>query len=103
MSSSRRVILSRIMEIEEEIKDIYIDADFRKIKRNIDILGASKTGSRSIRVRSPSDMTKVIEVRRHSEDSKNVMKAYQLKLYKYTSRINELSREKSGLKKQLFT
>jgi len=54
-------------------------------------------------VRSPSDMTTVIEVRRHSEDSVNVMKAYQLKLHTYTSRINELSREKSGLKKQLFT
>ena len=91
------------MQIEEEIKDIYINADFRKIKRNIDILGAPKTGSRNIRVRSPSDMTKVIVVRRHSEDSVNVMKAYQLKLFKYTSRIDELSREKFGLKKQLFT
>src|SRR4030042_279241 len=103
MSASRRNILHRIIQIEEEIKDISSDADYRRIKRNLEILGSSRTGSRNISVRSPSDNTKTIVVRRHSTDQEKVTEAYMLKLKVYDLRISELSKEKSGLKRQLLT
>lgn len=103
MSPTRRTILQRIMQIEEEMKDINTDSDYRRIKKNLDILDASRTGSRNIRVRSPVDMSKTIIVRRHSADQDKVKDAYRVKLREYTSRLDELFKEKRGLERQLFT
>jgi vacuolar-type H+-ATPase subunit E/Vma4 len=103
MSASRRTILNRIMQIEEELKDINTDSDYRRIKRNLDILDASRTGSRNISVKSPEDMSKTIVVRRHSVDQAKVKDEYKVKLREYTSRLDELFKEKRGLEKQLFT
>jgi len=103
VSFSRRTILNRIIQIEEEIKDISTDAEYRRIMRNLDILDSSKTLSRNIRVRSPSDETKTIVVRRHSTDQEKVKDAYRVRLRVYTSRIDSLSEEKKGLTKRLFT
>ncbi|MFH2110479.1 MAG: hypothetical protein ABIJ47_04365 [Candidatus Bathyarchaeota archaeon] len=103
MSPTRRTILNRIMQIEEELKDINTDTEYRRIKRNLDILDSSRTGSRNIRVRSPTDMTKTIVVRKHSEDQEKVKDAYRVKLREYTSRLDELFKEKRGLEKRLFT
>ena len=103
MSPTRRTILQRIMQIEEEMKDINTDSDYRRIKKNLDILDASRTGSRNIRVRSPADMSKTIIVRRHSADQDKVKDAYRVKLQEYTSRLDELFKEKRGLERQLFT
>ena len=103
MSPTRRTILNRIMQIEEELKDINTDTDYRRIKRNLDILDSSRTGSRNIRVGSPADMTKTIVVRKHSTDQEKVKDAYRVKLREYTSRLDELFKEKRGLEKRLFT
>jgi hypothetical protein len=90
------------MQIDEEVKGICTDIDYRRIKRNLDILDTPSFGSRNIRVRSPDDMSKIIVVRKKSAQQKEVKDAYTIRLREYTSRLDELFREKKSLEKQLF-
>jgi hypothetical protein len=102
MSSSRRTNLNRIMQIEKEIKNINTNKEYQQILRNMKIMDHLTVGSRNIDVESPDDMEKIITVRRRSEEAKEVVKSYELKLQKFSSRIQELRNEKVSLEKQLF-
>lgn len=102
MSSSRRTNLNRIMQIEKEIKNINTDKEYRQILRNMKIMDHLTVGSRNIDIESPDDMDKIITVRRRSQEAKEVAESYELKLQKFSSRIQELKNEKAGLEKQLF-
>jgi hypothetical protein len=102
MSSSRRTNLNRIMQIEKEIKNINTNKEYQQILRNMKIMDHLTVGSRNIDVESPDDMEKIITVRRRSEEAKEVVKSYELKLQKFSSRIQELRFEKVSLEKQLF-
>lgn len=102
MSSSRRTNLNRIMQIEQEIKNIKTDNKYRQILRNIKIMDRLTVGSRNIDVASPDDMDKTITVRRRSQEAKNVVKTYTLNLQKFSSRLQTLRNEKASLEKKLF-
>jgi uncharacterized 2Fe-2S/4Fe-4S cluster protein (DUF4445 family) len=102
MSSSRRSNLNRIIQIEKEIKNINADKEYRQILRNMKIMDHLIVGSRNIDVGSPEDMDKIITVRRRSQEAKEVAESYELKLLKFSSRIQELKNEKADLEKQLF-
>jgi len=102
MNSSRRSNLNRIIQIEKEIKNINADKEYRQILRNMKIMDHLTVGSRNIDVGSPEDMDKIITVRRRSQEAKEVAESYELKLLKFSSRIQELKNEKAGLEKQLF-
>ena len=102
MSSSRRSNLYRIIQIEKEIKNINADKEYRQILRNMKIMDHLIVGSRNIDVGSPEDMDKIITVRRRSQEAKEVAESYELKLLKFSSRIQELKNEKADLEKQLF-
>ncbi len=102
MGSSRRTNLNRIMQIEKEIRTINTDKEYRQILRNMKIMDDSSFGRRNVDVGSPDDMDRVITVRRRSEEAKDVIKSYKLRLKKFSSRINELRSEKASLEKQLF-
>ena len=90
------------MQIEKEIRTINTDREYLQIQRNMKIMGDSSFGSRNIDVESPDDMDRMITVRRNSEEAKDVAKSYELRLQKFSSRINELRSEKASLEKQLF-
>jgi hypothetical protein len=102
MTSSRRTNLNRIMQIEQEIKKIRTDTRYRQILRNINIMDHLTVGSRNIDVASPDDMDKTITVRRRSQEAKDVVKNYTLKLQKFSTRLQTLRNEKATLEKQLF-
>ena len=102
MSSTRRTNLNRIMQIENEIKNINANKEYRQILRNMDLMDHLTVGSRNIDVGSPDDMDKIITVRRRSQEAKDVVKSYELNLQKFSSHIQTLRNEKADLEKQLF-
>ncbi len=100
MVSSRRSSLSRIMEIEKEIQKIKKSKDFKKINENISIL-ESNSGSRSIRVDSPDDNEKIL-LRKNTDEAKKVTRDYQDKRQIFIDKLEELERERTMLKRELF-
>lgn len=55
-----------------------------------------------IRVRSPDDIDRFIEVRRNSEEMKEVLSKYEDMIEDYTQRVRNLVKEKEELEKVLF-
>jgi len=102
MSSTRRTNLNRIMQIEQEIKNITTNTKYQQIRNNADIMDNLTTGSRNIDVASPEDMDKTITVRRRSQEAKDVAETYTKNLQKYSDRLQKLRDEKADLEKQLF-
>lgn len=90
------------MEIDDEINRIKSDSTYRRVKRNLRILRDARTGGRLIRVRSPDDTDRFIEVRRNSEEMKEVLSKYEDMVEKYTKRVRNLIKEKADLEKNLF-
>jgi len=102
MAPTRRTNLNRIMQIEQEIRNIKTNTTYQQILNNIKIMDTLTTGSRNINVASPDNMDKTITVRRRSQEAKDVVKTYTLKLQKFSSRLQTLRNEKAALEKQLF-
>ena len=90
------------MEIDNEINRIKSDSTYRRVRRNLRILKEAGTGGRLIRVRSPDDIDRFIEVRRNSEEMKDVLSKYEDLVDDYTQRVNILAKEKAELEKHLF-
>ncbi|MFC1803560.1 hypothetical protein ACFL0D_06280 [Thermoproteota archaeon] len=102
MSSSRRSRLMRIMEIEQRLHNIESDPRFREMQGNLKTLETNVVGSRHIRIGSPENLKKMIELRRHSEEMDNVIQRYKESLEKYENRKEKLFHEKNQLQKELF-
>ncbi len=102
MASSRKSTLIKIMEIDDEINRIKSDSTYRRVRRNLRILKETRTGGRLIRVRSPDDIDRFIEVRRNSEEMKEVLSKYEDMVEDYTQRVRNLAKEKAELEKILF-
>jgi hypothetical protein len=103
MASSRTKMLMKIIEIDDEIGRIMSDQTYRRARRNLRILKNSNFGSRMIRVQSPEDKKKYLEVRRSSREMEEITSIYEEIVEGYTKRMNELTRQKSVLKKELFS
>jgi hypothetical protein len=103
MVSSRATTLMKIMEIDNKIAKIKSDQTYRKARRNLRILKNSSFGSRMIRVQSPEDKIKYMEVRRGSKEMKELTYIYEDIVEKYTQRMNELTIQKLVLRKKLFS
>ena len=102
MASSRKSTLIKIMEIDDEINRIKSDSTYRRVRRNLRILKETRTGGRLIRVRSPDDIDRFIEVRKNSEEMKQVLSKYEDMVDDYTKRVRNLAKEKAELEKILF-
>jgi hypothetical protein len=102
MGSSRKSTLIKIMEIDDEISRIKSDSTFRRARRNLRILREARTGGRLIRVRSPDDIERFMEVRRNSEEMKEVVSKFEDMVEEYTQRVRSLAEEKAELEKTLF-
>lgn len=102
MVSSRKSTLIKIMEIDDEINRIKSDSTYRRVRRNLRILKEARTGGRLIRVRSPDDIDRFIDVRRNSEEMKEVLSKYEDMVEDYTQRVRNLVKEKAQLEKNLF-
>jgi hypothetical protein len=102
MVSERRVLLLQLLDIEKSISDIELNTTFRKMKRNLKNLESFSGGSRKVRIDSPEDMDETIEFRSNSDDMRITISKYKENLEKYINKLDNLYREKSDLKKQLF-
>ena len=102
MASSRKSTLMKIMEIDDKISRIKSDSTYRRVRRNLRMLKESRTGGRLIRVRSPDDIDRFIEVRRNSEEMKQVLSKYEDMNEDYSQRVRNLANEKAELEKSLF-
>lgn len=102
MGPTRRTSLNRIMQIEQEIKNITTNTTYQQILNNIHIMDTLTTGSRNIDVASPEDMDRTITVRRRSQEARDVQETYTQNLQKYSNRLQKLRDEKAALQKQLF-
>ena len=90
------------MEIDDEINRIKSDSTYRRVRRNLRILKEARTGGRLIRVRSPDDIDRFIDVRRNSEEMKEVISKYEDMVEDYTQRVRNLVKEKAQLENNLF-
>ncbi len=90
------------MEIDDEINRIKSDSTYRRVRRNLRILKESRTGGRLIRVRSPDDIDRFIEVRRNSEEMKKVLSKYEDLVEDYSQRVLNLAKKKAELENYLF-
>ena len=102
MVSSRKSTLIKIMEIDYEMSKIKSDSTYRRVRRNLRMLRETRTGGRLIRVRSPDDIDRFIEVRRNSEEMKEVLSKYEDMSEAYTQLVRNLAKEKAELEKILF-
>lgn len=102
MFSQRNTPLIRILKIEETIKDIEFDPNFRKMKNNLRSLETASRRGREISVGSPEDMGRIIELRRNSVEIGETIATYKEKLEGYTSRLDLLKKERVELQRQLF-
>ena len=102
MASSRKSTLMKIMEIDDKISRIKSDSTYRRVRRNLRMLKEARTGGRLIRVRSPDDIDRFIEVRRNSEEMKQVLSKYEDMNEDYSQRVRNLANEKAELEKSLF-
>ncbi|MFP3951694.1 MAG: hypothetical protein ACLFVP_06125 [Candidatus Bathyarchaeia archaeon] len=96
-------VLKEILKIDRKIKSITSDSDYRQIKKNIDILKNRRFGNRSMTIPLPEDMTQSVEVRRHSDEIKNIIKRYEAKETEFKERLNKLYKKRRELKKKLFS
>jgi hypothetical protein len=102
MSSSRKSTLLRILEIDNRIDEIKRSSDYRNVKKNLNVMEATIGRRSQIRVRSLQDSSKVLELRRNSDQMKTVLSDYKDSLKEYTDEIERLTLEKRKLRRELF-
>jgi hypothetical protein len=90
------------MRIEQILQSIDSNVKFRKMRNNINILESNRFGSRYIRIGSPENLERMIELRRYSKEMYDLIQGYKAGLEKYENRIEKLNLEKRQLQKELF-
>ena len=90
------------MKIDLILQSIESNFKFRKMRNNLKILESKAFGSRYIRIGSPDNLERMIELRRYSEEMEDVILGYKEGLKVYENRIINLNREKRLLQKELF-
>lgn len=101
MASNRSSALRKIMQIEDQIKNVRTSPRYKHIRRNI-ILLTGNTGNRMIAVENPDEMEKTVTIRRNGEESKNYLAKYESKMKEYDILIHELGKKKKTLTAELF-
>jgi len=100
--ANRQKILEEILIIEDKINTLLRDQTYLKIKRNLNNLEKGMYGSPIAKVDSPYDMDKVLTMRRHSSEMKEVISKYKDRRSEYEDKITALQTRKEKLQRQLF-
>ncbi len=90
-----------MLEIEDNIKKIEFNSDFRRIKANLKLLEVG-SGRARISVGIPDDMQDIREIRKNSKEVVTYIDGYKVKLEDYNKKLEVLNREKAEIRKQLF-
>jgi vacuolar-type H+-ATPase subunit E/Vma4 len=100
--SERRATLLRILEIEENIKDIEHSKEYLTMKRGLKVLENARSGGGIVIVSSPDDLNRTVEMRKNSVDVESYIVKYRAKMQGDAERIDSLNLEKSRLKRELL-
>jgi hypothetical protein len=90
------------MAIDQKVHGINSDTRYKELQNNLKILETNVFGSRQIRIGSPENLDKMIELRRYSEEMDDVIRGYKKGLEIYENRLETLNLEKKLLQKKLF-
>ena len=90
------------MEIEKKLHSLENDPKFREMQDNLKTLESNVIGSRHVRIGTPEDLDQMVELRRNSDEMTDLIKRYKDNVEKYQSRIDQLTKEKQQLQKELF-
>jgi uncharacterized protein YeeX (DUF496 family) len=90
------------MEIEKKLHSLENDPKFREMQDNLKTLESNVIGSRHVRIGTPENLDQMVELRRNSEEMTDLIKRYKDGVEKYQTRIDQLSKEKRELQKELF-
>jgi len=102
VSSTRRSSLMRIMEIEKRLHSLENDPKYMELQKNLKTLESGTIGSRHVRIGTPENLDRMVELRRNSEEMEDLIQRYRESLAKYQNRIEQLKNEKQQLQKELF-
>lgn len=92
----------RIMEIDRELQRLENDSKYRDLRKNLKTLESSAVGSRQVRIGTPENLDRKIELRRNSPEMEDLIKRYREQLQEYQEKIDKLYHEKKALEKELF-
>ncbi|MGW8181462.1 MAG: DUF496 family protein [bacterium] len=92
----------RIMEIEKKLHSLENDPKFREMQDNLKTLQSNVIGSRHVRIGTPENLDQMVELRRNSDEMTDLIQRYKDGVDKYQIRIDQLSKEKRELQKELF-
>ena len=102
MDSNRAFALTRIIQIEDQVKQVVKSKRYRKISQSIHDL-RDTNGKTIITLENPDKDGKQIKVRKNSKRAKKILQKYELLLYEYQILFQELNKQKNKYKKQLFS
>jgi len=95
-------MLKEILEVEAEIKQIRGDPTYMKIVQNLKRLNGMGFGNPVMTIPSPDDLSRNLEVRRHSKEMKEILYRYGERQLEYEKKIKNLRKRRKDLEKQLF-
>ncbi len=102
--SERRATLLRILEIEENIKNIEHSHEYLTMKRGLKSLENARSGGGGIIiVNSPDDLTRTIEMRKNSPVVDECISKYRARMKGNSDTIDSLNLEKLKLKTELIS
>lgn len=100
--SNKASILEEILRIEGEINQIRKNSSYMKIKKSLKKIERINFGSRLIRVPSPDDLGKDIEIRKRSKEMAAIKERYRERLVEFDEKLNSLFRDRKNLERQIF-
>lgn len=92
----------RIMEIEKRLHSLENDPKYMELQKNLKTLESDNIGSRHVRIGTPENLDRIIELRRNSSEMEDLVKRYKETLSKYQNKIDKLTIEKQQLERELF-
>ena len=92
----------RIMEIEKRLHGLENDPKYMELQKNLKTLESDNIGSRHVRIGTPENLDRMIELRRNSQEMEDLVKRYKETLSKYQNKIDKLTIEKQQLERELF-
>jgi hypothetical protein len=90
------------MEIEKRLHGLENDPKYMELQKNLKTLESDNIGSRHVRIGTPENLDRMIELRRNSQEMEDLVKRYKETLSKYQNKIDKLTIEKQQLERELF-
>ena len=98
----RKKVLLEILNLDVEISTLRKDPRYRKNKHYLKILEGSRFGSSIISIPSLDDPSKMLRIRKNSQEMKEMRSKYRVSQSELNLEMDELHNRKGRLQEQLF-